>query len=148
VPQPGLSSNPSDIARFFPPSQCQTLTLPTFLAQLSSTLCSLSPPAELLSAFAAFDDDDSGQIDLAELRKELVHTASDPSDMCISANGRKAAPLTEREIDKIFQGFSGRRAFGKQSAMGLGVGKRGEVFRYREFVDAITGGKGGKDGHE
>jgi hypothetical protein len=70
--------------------------------------------------------------------------------MCISSNGWKAAPLTEREIDKVFQEFSGRRAFGKQSAMGLGMGmgKRGEVFRYREFVDAIIGGKGGKDGDE
>jgi hypothetical protein len=137
---------------FFPPSQSQSLTLPTFLTQLSTILSALSPPSELLSAFSAFDDDDSGQIDLAELRNALLHTAPDPSDTYVGASRKKAVPLTEREIDRILQGFSGRRAFGKQSAMGLGMGvgmgKRGEVFRYREFVDAIIGGKGSKDGDE
>jgi len=126
--QLGLPSTASDISPFFPPSQSQSIALPTFLTSLSSILSSLSPPSELLSAFEAFDDDDSGQVDLAELRDALLHTTPELGD----------APLTEREIDKIVSGFSGRRAFGKNS----GLAKRGEVFNYQAFVGALAGGSG------
>lgn len=95
---------------------------------MAGLLASLSPPSELLSAFSAFDEDDSGQVDLAELRDALLHTAPEP--------GEKA--LTEREVDKVMNGFTGRRAFGKHSAGG--IGKRGEVFKYQEFVANIAGG--------
>jgi Ca2+-binding EF-hand superfamily protein len=93
---------------------------------ISTLLSALSPTPELLSAFSAFDNDDSGQIDLAELKDALLHTAPDPGDQA----------LTEREVDKIMNGFSGRRAFGKNTDMK----KRGEVFKYQEFVNAIAGG--------
>ncbi|KAM6527083.1 hypothetical protein FSOLCH5_003155 [Fusarium solani] len=58
-----------------PPSAPQTITLAVFLNSLADALAALSPSAELLSAFSAFDDDDSGQIDLAELRNALLETA-------------------------------------------------------------------------
>ncbi|KAH7360501.1 hypothetical protein BKA65DRAFT_421600 [Rhexocercosporidium sp. MPI-PUGE-AT-0058] len=127
--QLGLSANASDITAFFPPSTSQTVTLPTFLNSLAVQLAALSPSAEFLSAFSAFDEDDSGQVDLAELRDALLHTAPDP--------GEKA--LTEREIDRVIGGFTGRRAFGKHAS---GLGKRGEVFKYQEFVASVAGGVG------
>ena len=94
----------------------------------------MSPSAELLSAFSAFDDDDSGQVDLNELRDALLHTAPEP--------GERA--LTPLEVDKIMVGFSGRRAFSKNSMAG-GLGKRGEVFKYQEFVNSIVGGNGSSE---
>lgn len=65
-------------------------------------------------------------MDLNELRDALLHTAPDHGE----------SPLTEREVDKVMSGFSGRRAFGKAS----GLGKRGEVFKYQEFVSSVAGG--------
>jgi Ca2+-binding EF-hand superfamily protein len=137
---PGLPATPSAISTFFPPSTPQTITLPHFLTTLSTLLSSLSPSSELLNAFAAFDDDDSGQIDLGELKDALLNTAPEPGEQ----------PLTAREVEKVLSGFSGRRAFGGKSSVG-GMGmhvaapKRGEVFRYQEFVGAVAGGKGGKE---
>lgn len=128
----GLSANSSDITSFFPPSTSQTVTLPAFLNSIAASLAALSPPAELLSAFSAFDEDDSGQVDLAELRDALLHTAPDLGEK----------PLTEREIDRVMSGFTGRRAFGKHAA---GMGKRGEVFKYQEFVGSVAGGPEGKE---
>jgi hypothetical protein len=43
--------------------------------------------------------------------------------------------LSEREVDRVMAGFVGRRAFSKGN-----TGKRGEVFRYEDFVAALTGG--------
>ncbi|KAH8793937.1 hypothetical protein BGZ57DRAFT_947608 [Hyaloscypha finlandica] len=126
--QLGLSANASDITAFFPPSTPQTVTLPAYLNSLAGLLAALSPSSELLSAFSAFDEDDSGQVDLAELRDALLHTAPEPGEKL----------LTEREIDKVMNGFTGRRAFGKHT--GGGMGKRGEVFKYQEFVAGVAGG--------
>lgn len=131
--QLGLPANPSDVSQFFPPSGPQTTTLAVFLNSIATTLAAMSPSAELLSAFSAFDDDDSGQVDLAELRDALLHTAPEP--------GERA--LTPSEVDKIMSGFSGRRAFSKSMAGGLG--KRGEVFKYQEFVNSIVGGNGSSE---
>lgn len=123
-----MSSNPSDLAPFFPPSTPPTLTLPAYLNSLASLLASLSPPSELLSAFSAFDEDDSGQVDFAELRDTLLQTAPEAG----------VEPLNELEIGRVMGEFTGRRAFGKQT--GGGMGKRGEVFKYQEFVSNIAGG--------
>lgn len=131
--QLGLPAGPSDVSQFFPPAGPQTTTLAVFLNSIATTLAALSPSAELLSAFSAFDDDDSGQVDLAELRDALLHTAPEP--------GERA--LTAAEVDKIMSGFSGRRAFSKSMAGGLG--KRGEVFKYQEFVNSIVGGSGSSE---
>lgn len=122
--QLGLSATPSTLATYF--NGAQSINLATYLNTLSDLLSGLSHPNELNAAFEAFDDGDDGQIDLAELKDALLHTAPEPGE-------RK---LTEREIDMVVDGFSGRRAFGKG---GKGLG-RGEVFRYQEFVSSITGG--------
>ena len=109
------------------------MTLAVFLNSLATSLAALSPSSELLSAFSAFDDDDSGQIDLAELRDALLHTAPEPGERAMTAS----------DIDKVMDGFSGRRAFSKSKASSLG--KRGEVFRYQDFVTSVSGGNGVAD---
>ncbi|KAI0436148.1 EF-hand [Xylaria telfairii] len=130
--QLGLPAKPSDVSQFFPPGGPQTLTLAAFLNSIATSLVALSPASELLSAFSAFDDDDSGQVDLTELRDALLRTAPEP--------GERA--LTPAEVDKIIAGFSGRRAFSKSS---MGGSRRGEVFRYQEFVNSIMGANGASE---
>jgi len=133
---PGQDSTPSTTTAFFPPGAPQNLSLPVFLNTLSALLSPLSQPQELLNAFAAFDDDDNGQIDLAELTDALLHTAPEPGERMLS----------ERDIEQVVSGFTGRRAFGgvrgmKTGGLGGGIasGKRGDVFRYGEFVGSVTG---------
>ncbi|KAI5924889.1 EF-hand [Camillea tinctor] len=132
--QLGLPAGASELSPFFPLAGPQTMTLAVFLNSIATGLASMSPSAELLSAFSAFDEDDSGQVDLGELRDALLHTAPEP--------GVKA--LTSSEVDRIVGGFSGRRAFSKSMAGGLGK-QRGEVFRYQEFVNSIVGGNGSSE---
>ncbi|KAK2605182.1 hypothetical protein N8I77_008037 [Diaporthe amygdali] len=136
--QLGLPSSATDVSRFFPPSGPQTIMLATFLNNVASSLAPLSPSAELVSAFSAFDDDDSGQIDLAELRDALLHTAPEAGER----------PLTAAEVDQVLSGFSGKRAFGGKVKGGGagGFGKRGEVFRYQDFVNSIASGGHGNAG--
>lgn len=127
-----LGQDPSSnaTAQYFPAGAAQTMNLPTFLSTLSSMLSPLSNQKELLNAFAAFDDDDSGQVDVAELRDALLHTNPDIGE----------DPLTEREVDQVLNGFTGRRAFGGRSKQsGLHGQKRGEVFYYQDFVNNIMG---------
>lgn len=124
--QLGLSATPSTLATYFPDG-AKSINLATYLNTISELLMGLSQPNELNAAFEAFDDGDDGQIDLAELKDALLHTAPEPGE-------RK---LTEREIDQVVESFSGRRAFSKGSK---GLGGRGEVFRYQEFVASVTGG--------
>uniref|UniRef100_A0A093US00 Myosin regulatory light chain 1 n=1 Tax=Talaromyces marneffei PM1 TaxID=1077442 RepID=A0A093US00_TALMA len=95
----------SATAQYFPAGAAQTMNLPTFLSTLSNLLAPLSSQKELLNAFAAFDDDDSGQVDVAELRDALLHTNPDVGE----------SPLTEKEVDEVLNGFTGRRAFGVMS---------------------------------
>ena len=101
-----------------------------YLSQLSSLLAPISPPSELLAALSAFDDDDSGQIDVQEL-VEAVST-SRPED------GSRG--MNRREVESVMEGFVGRRAFGGFSTS---ISKsKGEVFRYREWVSGL-GAAGG-----
>ncbi|KAL8898279.1 MAG: hypothetical protein Q9207_006788 [Kuettlingeria erythrocarpa] len=120
---PGMNQVKTPPHRFQP----QTLTMPTFMNSLSTLLAPFSSQQELSNAFAAFDEDDSGQIDVKELRDALLHTSPEPGDRA----------MTEREIDQIISEYTGRRAFGK--GMG-GSGARGEVFRYQDFMGNIIGG--------
>ena len=103
------------------------MSLPAYLTTLSSLLAPLSAPSELLSAFGAFDEDDSGQIDVEDLRDALLHTAPEP--------GSGGRPMSVKDIEQALEGFTGRRAFGKQQ----GLAKKGEVFRYHEFVANVSG---------
>ncbi|KAI4260092.1 MAG: hypothetical protein LQ352_000471 [Teloschistes flavicans] len=122
----GQDSSASAVSQFFPPGQSQTINMPLFLNTLSSLLAPLSSQQELLNAFAAFDEDDSGQIDVKELRDALLHTSPE-------AGGRA---MTEREIDEVVNRFTSRRAFGK----GMGHGARGDVFKYQEFTASVIDG--------
>ncbi|PHH69842.1 hypothetical protein CDD80_6458 [Ophiocordyceps camponoti-rufipedis] len=133
--QLGLPNGPSDVARFFPPSRPQTMALAAFLNSLAEALTALSPSNELLSALSAFDDDDSGQVDWTELRDALLTTAPEPGERVLAA----------ADVDRVANGFTGRRAFNRNMNAQLGA-KKGEVFRYREFVNSVTGSNGGSDG--
>lgn len=132
----GLPSSPADVSKFFPPSAPQTIALAAFLNSVAEVLAALSSSAELLSAFSAFDDDDSGQVDLAELRNALLETSPEPGEQA----------LTVGEVDKIMNGFTGRRAFNRNMNAHLGA-KRGEVFKYQEFVNSIMGSGNGMEGN-
>jgi hypothetical protein len=125
----GQDASPSALSRFFPPGASQTINFPTFLNTLSQLMSPMSSSQELLNSLAAFDDDDNGQIDVAELRDALLHTL--PED--------GGAPLTEQQINEVFSGFTGRRAFGGRGAK-AGAVKRGEVFQYHDFVRSVVGG--------
>lgn len=132
--QMALPTDPSTLRSFFPPTNnnnpSQQLNLARYLDTLSAPLASLSHPDELAAAFEAFDVDDSGQIDLAEIRRAVLHTAPEP--------GEDMVRLSEREVDGILGEFSSRRAFG---AKGMHVAKgKGEVFRWREFMAGMQGG--------
>ena len=87
----------------------------------------MSRPDELVSAFGAFDDEDNGQIDVADLRQALLHTAPERGN---------SMPLTERELEKAMSGFTGRKVFSKKNL------SQGEIFRYQDFVAAVTGTSG------
>ncbi|GAO13134.1 hypothetical protein UVI_02024920 [Ustilaginoidea virens] len=133
--QLGLPNGASDVTQFFPPARPQTIALAAFLNSLAETLCELSPSAELLSAFSAFDVDDSGQVDWTDLRDALLNTAPEPGEK----------PLTEAQVDRVVSGFTGRRAFNRNISAQLGA-KRGEVFRYNEFVSSVMGSNSGTEG--
>lgn len=133
--QVGLDTSNTSLAEYFShlgTSPGTKINLSTYLNSLAGPLADMTAAEELTNAFAAFDADDSGQIDLSELRDALLHTAPDPGER----------RLTETEVEGILREFGGRRAFGKGTSGGL---NRGEVFRYLEFVAAMNGG-GGKDG--
>lgn len=101
----------TDSSQFFPLGTQQQLSLPQFLNQLANILVELSPHQELLNAFSAFDDDDSGQVDVAELKDALLNTAPNVG----------VRPLTERDVEAVLShnsGFTGRRVFAK-SAVGI-----------------------------
>jgi len=133
-----LGLHESNLSQFFPPGQPAQLGLPQYLTQLANLLVGLSPQQELLNAFSAFDDDDSGQIDVGELRSALLNTAPDPGERT----------LTQKEIDRAIEGFTGRRILAKNVIGIAGVRglntpapkKGGDVFRYQEFVANLTGG--------
>ncbi|KAL3439075.1 hypothetical protein BDV09DRAFT_54929 [Aspergillus tetrazonus] len=122
--------DPSSLSQFFPPGSASTINFPTFLNTLSQLLSPLSSRQELLNALAAFDEDDSGQIDVEELRDALLHTAPEDGER----------PLTEREVNEVLNGFTSRRAFGGKGGRTQGSGKRGEVLNYQEFLNTVMGG--------
>lgn len=121
----GQPSSASDVTPFFPPGAPQRLPLPNFLNSLAGLLAPLSGQQELLNAFAAFDEQDGGDIDVGELKDALLNTAPEAGERALSSS----------DVDEVLGDFTGRRAFGK----GVGAGSRGEVFRYRDWVGGIAG---------
>lgn len=120
--QLGLDDSAQSLAPYFPHSGSTNLS--SYLNTLAAPLGDLSRPEELREAFAAFDVDDSGQVEVGELREAL---SSGPLD--------GGSRMSEREVDKVMEGFSSRRAFGKGNA-----GDRGDVFRYNDFMAEVQGG--------
>ncbi|KAK8191394.1 hypothetical protein IWZ00DRAFT_544605 [Phyllosticta capitalensis] len=131
--QVGLDPTPALLSSFFPPSGPQSLNLASYLNMLAGLLAPMSREQELLAAFEAFDDGDDGQIDVAELTEALASVTG--------LEGGEAERLSAREVERVVEGFRGRRALAKGGKGGL---VRGEVFRYREFVGSICGGAAGK----
>lgn len=127
----GQDSSLARVSQFFSAGAAQTMNFPTFLNILSGLLAPISSRQELVNALAAFDEDDSGQIDVEELREALLNTPPEAGEN----------PLSAKEIDEVLRGFTGRRAFGGRSTKNSG--KRGEVFRYHELVNGIMGTENG-----
>lgn len=139
------SSEPFNIRSYIPPPSGaeQKVSLPQYLSIISTLHSPIHPAPSLLSAFSAFDPDDSGQIDLEEL-----------SDAISSRPGAKAG-LRTNEIAQVTEGFKGRRMFQKRGmgagglggvkGVGVDVSERGhgDVFKYREFVANVSGTGGG-----
>jgi Ca2+-binding EF-hand superfamily protein len=131
----GLDSSSSALSSYFPPGNSQSINLATYLNNLSSDLATLTRQDELMAAFSAFDEDDSGQVDIDELRDAVMHTMPEP--------GSGDRQLSESEVDRVMQGFVGRRAFKKgQVSNSGGLGNKKDVFRYGDFVAGIWGGSG------
>ena len=90
-----------------------------------------------MAAFAAFDPDDSGQVDVDDLRNALINTPVDGGPR-----------MTASDVASIMEGFQGRRALAK-GMFGKEATKRGDVFRYKEFLGSINGvereGNAGKE---
>ncbi|KAK7514555.1 uncharacterized protein IWZ02DRAFT_185985 [Phyllosticta citriasiana] len=131
--QVGLDPTPALLSSFFPPSSPQSLNLASYLNMLAGLLAPMSREQELMAAFEAFDDGDDGQIDVTELAEALASVSG--------LEGGEAERLSAREVERVVEGFRGRRALAKGGKGGL---VRGEVFRYREFVGSICGGAAGK----
>ena len=145
------------------------MTLPAFLATLSAVLPDPATAPELTAAFAAFDDTDAGQADWGELREALVKEAGESGSRSGDGHygghggnrGGNGGTISTSEIDAVMDMFRGRRAFGeggRNAGRGKGLGfltatataaKSDSVFRYHDFVAAVTGGSsnGGGSGN-
>lgn len=143
--QVGLeSTGNTNLTSFFPPHAPSSLNLAKYLEILSAPLAELSSNEELEAAFEAFDRDDSGQIDVGELRRALLITGPDV--------GEEDLRMDEQDVDAILGDFRGRRAFGGRGGgggkFGGGGGPKGEVFRWKQFMGAVQGVGVGEQGPE
>ena len=131
----GLDNSTSTMSTYFP-SGTSSLNLGAYLNLLAGDLTRLSRQDELSAAFLAFDNDDSGQIDVAELKEALMTTAPE-----------SGSALTEREIEEVMEGFVGRRVL-KKGQINSNLGGKKEVFRYADFTSSIWGtvGNGSQNG--
>ncbi|KAI9719345.1 MAG: hypothetical protein M1828_006246 [Chrysothrix sp. TS-e1954] len=141
--QIGEMPSASTLASFFPQGTTNgAMNLSTYLNEISSLLAPMSTPDELGAAFAALDDDDSGQIDVQALKRAILQCDSD-DDLRYSDSGS----ITEAQLDSVMREFTGRRAFGKGMMGGNAANGRGEVFRWKEFTGSVSGsGKEGRKG--
>jgi Ca2+-binding EF-hand superfamily protein len=126
----GLDNSNAAMSSYFPPGS-SSFNLGAYLNLLAKDLVRLSRQDELMAAFSAFDGDDSGQIDIAELKDALLNTAPE-----------SGSPLHEREIEEVMEGFVGRRILQK-GQVHSGLGGKKDVFRYGDFTSSIWGTAGG-----
>lgn len=133
--QIGLPVDSKTLSSFFPAGTTSSLSLAAYLDMLCGPISQLSSQDELSAAFGAFDVDDSGQIDVQDLRQALLRTVPEPGE------SNPGARLAETAIDAILQDFMGRKAFGpKTNAGGRGLqAPRGDVFKWRDFVNSVNG---------
>lgn len=129
----GLDANEASLASFFQQDMPQSINLPVFLTIIAELLEPFPPSTELENALAAFDEDDSGLIDLADLREALVQT--NPAE-----NGSDRSSLTENQLYEVVRDFTSSSALPRTPASKRLM--RREVFRYQEFVSNITGAIG------
>jgi len=125
----GLDSGPAAVAAFFPRGGGASVSLAAYLGGLAADLARVGRADELAEAFGAFDALDEGVVEVGEVKGALM--------------GLGEGALTESEIERVMEGFVGRRLAKKGAGLG---GKSAEVFRYTEFVSAIWGGVGAEDG--
>ena len=125
----GLDNSSGAMSTYFPPGST-SLNLGAYLNLLASDLTRLSRQDELMAAFSAFDNDDSGQIDIGELKDALLNTAPE-----------SGSSLTEREIEEAMEGFVGRRVL-KKGQVNSSLGGKKDVFRYGDFTSTIWGTAG------
>ena len=75
---------------------------------------------------------------MAELRDALLNTA--PTEPGVHR-------LAEGDITKVMSDFTARKEFSR-SMTGKLPGKKGDVFKYRDFVGSIAGGNGTSEAPE
>jgi myosin regulatory light chain 12 len=112
----GLDSSPAAVQQHLA-SAPSPFNLASYLTHLSQHLGLLSPVADLLAAFEAFDENDDGTVDVEELKAALT------------GMGER---MTQEDVDRALKGFTRRRGLKRG-------GGGGEVFRYTEFVDLLAG---------
>lgn len=134
----GLDASRATTDAYYPPSLgSDAINLPSYLNNIASLLEPFSSREELVNAFSAFDEDDSGQVDLEELKAALL-------DPALSGAGSDGLKLTAQDIEDSVKGFTARKVFDAKSAKGNAHGqwtggRRPDVLRYQDFVSNITG---------
>ncbi|KAI5300607.1 hypothetical protein KEM56_002329 [Ascosphaera pollenicola] len=141
----GLDASRATTDTYYPPSLgSEAINLPSYLNNIANLLEPFSSREELLNAFSAFDEDDSGQVDLEELKTALL-------DPALSGAGSDGLKLTAKDIEDSVKGFTARKVFDAKSAKGSAHGqwtggRRPDVLRYQDFVANITGPVGQEQG--
>jgi Ca2+-binding EF-hand superfamily protein len=146
----GLDNSSTSLAQYFPPGT-SSLNLASYLSTLTRDFLKLDRRDQVMAAFSAFDADDNGQIDVAELREALM-TTMPVADDDEFGGGRV---LSAADVDAAMEGFVGRRVLRKGQihagggglAMGKGA-KGGDVFRYGDFATNVWGSNANGRGSE
>lgn len=86
----------------------QPLTFASFLTGMSSHLCDLSSKTDLLTAFSAFSNDDSGMVNVEDLVQELM-----------SVGMSKEEARDSLEDFTVKSGFSGKTDFNYKNFVNL-----------------------------
>jgi len=89
------------------------LEFPAFVTHISNLTSQLSSREELHTAFACFDDNDTGLLDFRDLKTELMTTGS--------------MRMTEEQVDMALGGFVER------------TGKMKGKVMYEKFLDSMVG---------
>src|SRR5579859_149155 len=108
----GLDNSPMQIKQMLT-SLPSPIDFPTFLTHLTNLSSTTTPRDEIIGAFTAFDENDSGFIDYEELKRELV--------------GSGSRRMTVEEVDNVLGGQVER------------TGRNRGRIGYGRFVDGVLG---------